>query len=84
MKYEVRLKKRAIKALENMSEPYYSKIKTAIYLLAENSRAYGYIQLKGRNGYRIRIGDYRVIYEIVEEKLLIEIVEIGHRKDIYQ
>jgi mRNA interferase RelE/StbE len=39
--------------------------------------------LKGRKGYRIRVGDYR-IYEIIDEILLIDVIDLGHRKDIYE
>lgn len=52
MVYQVSLKKRVLKALEDINEPYYSKIKEAIYRLADNSRPQGYKKLKGREGYR--------------------------------
>jgi mRNA interferase RelE/StbE len=39
--------------------------------------------MKGRKGYR-RVGDYRVIYEIIDEILLIDVIDLGHRKDIYE
>jgi len=61
MAYEVSIKKRAIKALEKINEPYYSNIKEAIYSLAKNPRPAGFIKLKGRDGYRIRVADYRII-----------------------
>lgn len=61
MPYNVTLKKRAIKALENVNEPCYSNIKEAIYNLAENPRPTGCKKLKGRDGYRIRVADYRII-----------------------
>ncbi|WP_409025265.1 type II toxin-antitoxin system RelE family toxin [Flavobacterium aquidurense] len=41
-------------------------------------------RLKGRPGYRIRVGDYRVIYEIFDDMLLIDVIDLGHRKDIYE
>ncbi|WP_223682274.1 type II toxin-antitoxin system RelE family toxin [Flavobacterium hibisci] len=67
-----------------MNEPYYSAIKEHIYDLAENPRPQGYKKLKGRPGYRIRVGDYRVIYEIFDDVLLIDVIDLGHRKDIYE
>ena len=84
MAYSISLKKRAIKALQNIDEPYYSNIKEAIYNLADNPRPYGYIKLKGRQGYRIRVADYRIIYDIFDKILEIDVVEIGHRKEIYE
>ena len=83
MLYQITLKKQAIKSLEKIKEPYYSKIKAAIYGLVQNPRPNGCKKLKGRDGYRIRIADYRVIYDIYDEILLIDVVELGHRKEIY-
>jgi mRNA interferase RelE/StbE len=83
MAYRVTLKKRAIKALEKINEPYYSNIKEAIYRLAENPRPTGYKMLKGREAYRIRVADYRIIYEIFDDVLLVDVIDLGHRKDIY-
>lgn len=41
-------------------------------------------ETKGREGYRIRVGDYRVIYEVFDRILLVDIINMGHRKDIYE
>lgn len=84
MAYKVTLKKRAIKALEKINEPYYSNIKEVIYSLAYNPRPVGYKKLKGRDGYRIRVADYRIIYDIFEDVLMIDVIDLGHRKDIYE
>ena len=53
-----------------------------MFALADNPVPSGSKKLKGRSGYRIRIGDYRVIYEIHDAKLEIEVINLGHRKDI--
>lgn len=81
--YEVTLKKRVIKALEKINEPYYSKIKEAIYSLGNDPKPVGYKKLMGRDGYRIRVADYRIIYDIFDDVLLVNVIELGHRKDIY-
>lgn len=83
MKYSVTIKKRALKALEKINEPYYSSIKVAIYSLADNPRPYGYKKLKERDGYRIRVGDYRIIYDIFDTILVVNVIDLGHRKEIY-
>ena len=62
--YKIRIEKTVQKALEKINEPYYSKIKTAILNLAKNPRPAGYKKLKGRDGFRIRVADYRIIYDI--------------------
>jgi mRNA interferase RelE/StbE len=84
MAYKVMLKKRAIKALQKINEPYYSNIWVAIYSLAENPRPQGYKKLNERSGYRIRVAEYRIIYEIQDSILLVDIITLGHRKDIYE
>ena len=61
MVYQVTLRKRAIKALEKISEPYYSSIKQAIYSFAENPRPTGCKKLRGRDGYRIRVADNKYL-----------------------
>jgi mRNA interferase RelE/StbE len=84
MAYHVTLKKRAIKALAKINEPHYSHIKEAIYNLADNPKPTGYKKLKGRDGYRIRVADYRIIYDIFDDVLLVDVINLGHRKDIYE
>lgn len=83
MRYSLDFSKQAFKELEKINDPYYSSIKQAIFNLTENPRPQGFKKLKGRDGYRIRIGNYRVIYEIFDKALIIEIINLGHRKDIY-
>lgn len=84
MAYLVTLKKSAVKALQDINEPHYSKIKKVIYALADNPRPQGYKKLKGREGYRIRVSNYRIIYDIFDETLLVDVINLGHRKDIYE
>lgn len=84
MAYSITLKKQAIKALQTINEPYYSNIKATIYSLADNPRPQGYRKLKGRDGYRIRVADYRIIYDIIDNELLVDVIDLGHRKDIYE
>ncbi len=59
-------------------------VKSAIAALADNPRPYGYKKLKGEDAYCIRVGDYRVIYEINDGKIIVTMVSVGHRKDIYK
>lgn len=84
MAYQLTINPKAVKALGKINEPQYSNIKTAIFSLANNPRPHGYKKLKGRDGYRIRVGDYRIIYSILDKILTIDVVNIGHRKDIYE
>ena len=52
--------------------------------LAENPRPPGAIKLAGQEAYRIRVGDYRVVYAIADERLVILVVDVGHRREIYR
>ena len=83
MAYQIRIKKRAIKALTKINEPYYTRIKQAIYDLQDDPRPQGYKKLRGRDAYRIRVANYRIIYEIFDTELIVDVIAIGHRKDIY-
>ena len=84
MLYQLVINPRAIKILEKINEPDYSAIKTAIYGLAGNPRPHGYKKLKGRDGYRIRVGNYRIIYDVFDKILTVDVLNLGHRKDIYE
>jgi mRNA interferase RelE/StbE len=81
--YKVRIERKAQKNLSKIPEPYYSNIKIGILDLGNDPRPKGCKKLKGRNGYRIRVGDYRIIYEIHDSILLVDVITLGHRKDIY-
>ena len=82
--YKVSIEKSVQKTLEKINAPFYSRIKNAILKLAENPRPEGYKKLKGREGCRIRVADYRIIYEIFDEVLLVTVIDLGNRKDIYK
>lgn len=84
MAYQIAIKKSAVKSLAKIPEPYFSTIKQAIFKLAGDPRPNGYKKLEGREAFRIRVADYRIIYEIEDKILLIEVIAIGHRNDIYE
>lgn len=84
MPYQLTIRLKVIKVLKKINEPDYTAIKKSILDLANNPRPHGYIKLKGRDGYRIRVGNYRIIYEIIEKVLIVEVLALGHRKDIYE
>ena len=60
------------------------RIITAIRRLASDPRPTGSKKLSGRSAWRIRVGVYRVIYEIADDRLLVLVVAIGHRKEVYR
>ena len=82
MKYGLKIQKNAQKSLAKISEPFQTKIINKIYNLANNPY-YNSKKLTGRDAYRIRVGNYRIIYEINNNKLIVLVINIGHRKEIY-
>ncbi|HZE83476.1 MAG TPA: type II toxin-antitoxin system RelE/ParE family toxin [Puia sp.] len=81
--YQVVIEKQAQKQLVKISPPDYTKVVAALKELASNPRPHGYKKLKGRPGYRVRIGDYRIIYSIQDDILTVFILTIGHRREVY-
>jgi mRNA interferase RelE/StbE len=82
--YQVVLSKTAEKDLSKLSAQVVNKIVPVIASLADNPRPTGCKKLKGfENLWRVRIGNYRAIYAIEDVILLVDVREIGHRKDIY-
>ncbi len=82
-KYIISFNKQAKKQLDKLPDHIANPILAAIAPLAINPRPRGCKKLTGRDGYRIRVGDYRIIYEIFDAVLLIDVINVGHRKDIY-
>jgi len=81
--YTVRLSRRAEKYIDKLSDNIAQPILKTLLALSHNARPHGYKKLKGRNGYRVRVGDYRIIYEIFDHILIIDVIDVGHRKEIY-
>jgi mRNA interferase RelE/StbE len=81
--YEVFILPRAHKELANLPKQNYARVRDLISTLANNPRPTGCKKLTGREGWRVRSGDYRVIYEIDDNQRRVTILDIGHRKDIY-
>lgn len=83
-KYKVVIAKSAEKELANLPIEVILKIREKVSALANNPRPDGCKKLKGyKDLYRIRIGDYRVIYSIQDNILTVTVVAVGNRKDIY-
>ena len=81
--YIVYLSKKAQKQLDKISDNIAAPILDAIGDLEYNPRPAGFKKLKGREGFRIRVGDYRIIYNIFDKQLVVDIITLGHRKEVY-
>ena len=82
--YQIQITRTAQKQLDKLPDSVADIIIQAIHDLAANPRPHGCKKLKGRDGYRIRKGDFRIIYDIYDKILTVEIIAIGNRKDIYE
>ena len=78
------LKNHFHKSLPKISEPYQSKIIGTIRKLAFDTMPQNSKKLRGRNAWRLRIGRYRIIYDIINNELVVLVLDINHRKDIYK
>lgn len=81
--YKLLIEKQVEKTIEKLPKSIYLNIKKAILDLSYDPRPVGYLKMKNREGYRIRIGDYRVVYEINDKVLTVFVLRVGHRKSIY-
>jgi mRNA interferase RelE/StbE len=84
MMYQLVIERNAQKQLAKISTGNYDKIIEALKDLIHNPRPHGYKKLKGRPGYRIRVGDYPIIYAIEDNILIVYILDVDHRKDVYR
>jgi len=85
LKYRIEVKISAAKALKKIPKPDRKRISEKIDSFAEKLPSPDITKMKGNNPFhKVRVGNYRIIYEIQDYVLLILIVKIGHRKDIYR
>lgn len=83
--YSVEWKRSAVKELRDLPRVAVSRIVDAVDELASEPHPPGSRKLVGADHtYRIRIGDYRIVYSVWASQLLIEIIRVGHRKDVYR
>ena len=84
MKYSVEFRPAVLKSLKRLPKKDLRRIRKRIDELAENLPDTVTTKIKGNNSfYKIRSGDYRIIYEIHDDRLVILVLKIGHRKDVY-
>jgi mRNA interferase RelE/StbE len=84
MSYSLRILRRAQKNLARLPKIDFDKVCVKVRVLSQNPYAEGTRKFIGRDGRRLRVGKYRVIYEIDEESKLVTVLDIGHRRDVYR
>jgi len=85
MKYSVEFRPGVLKSMKNFPKCDLLRIKKKVNELNDNLPDPATTKLKGDNNFhKVRIGDYRIVYEIHGDRLVILVVKIGHRKDVYK
>lgn len=83
--YRIELTRDALRTLAKLDKPMRRRIQGAIDKLAGDPRPAGMIALRGAPGaYRVRVGDYRIVYTLHDDHLLIVVIDIGHRREVYR
>ena len=83
--YSISIRSKALKELAKLPKKQQIAISKAIKALADEPFPHGHKKLQGNlEGYRIRVGDYRVVYNVVRHELIIDVIRIRHRKDVYR
>lgn len=83
-RYRIEVRPAAARALRKLPPDIRPRIQGAIALLAEDPRPPASRALRGRPGYRLRVGDYGIIYAVADDVLLVVVVTLGHRRDVYK
>jgi len=81
--FRIELRPAAVTALRKLDPAVRFRMQGAIALLADDPRPPASRPLRGRPGYRVRVGDYRIIYTVADDVLLIVVVTLGHRREVY-
>jgi mRNA interferase RelE/StbE len=84
MQYSVSVLPPAAKQLAKLDPQIRKRVAHAITALAENPRPPGSKKLVGVDAWRIRMGDWRIIYQIHDDRLIVLVMRIGHRRDVYE
>ena len=84
MSYEVAILRRAVKELAQLPQKDRLRVEADVEALGSHPRPHGSRKPTGRDGYSIRSGDYRVVYEINDRLQSVTVFHVGHRKDIYR
>jgi len=83
--YRIEVVPAAVRQLRKLDPTARRRVQAAIELLAQEPRPPGAVKLQGGEGeWRVRTGDYRIVYEIQDGRLVVLVIAVGHRRDIYR
>jgi mRNA interferase RelE/StbE len=84
-RFEIRLARRAVRSLASLERREQQRLRAALDLLSDNPRPPNCVAMQGEDSvYRVRVGDYRIVYEVLDNVLLVHVVRIGHRREVYR
>ena len=83
-KYKIDIKKSAVKEIEHLPRRDMQDVLDKITSLTKNPRPHDGKKLSGQEKYRVRCGDYRILYSIEDDILVVYVVKVGHRKNVYR
>lgn len=84
MRYEVVFHPGALREFDKLPKPLQGRVAQAIDRLAGEPRPEGTLHMQAADAYRLRVGEYRIAYGVRDTRLLVLIVKVGHRRDIYK
>jgi mRNA interferase RelE/StbE len=83
--YQLEWRRSATKDLRRIASEEVPRVIAAVESLVEDPFPPGCVKLSGsERSYRIRVGDYRILYDVLSGRLVIEVIRVGHRKDVYR
>ena len=82
--YTITIERSARKSLDRIERPTRRRIESTIDELATDPRPHGYTKLTAIDAYRLRVGDYRIVYTIDDTIKIVDVTHIGHRSSIYK
>ena len=84
-RYSVVVARRAIRSIARLARKDQQRVRAAIDLLADEPRPPGCVALADEESvYRVRVGDHRILYEVIDADLVIQVIRVGHRRDVYR
>ena len=82
--YRIVIKKSAAKEIERIAKNDRIRIIEKIKSLSQDPQPTGSKKLSGQEKYRMRQGNYRILYQLIDDELIINVVKVGHRQDVYK
>ena len=84
MAYRIVYTKPAERFIRKLNRDLQARVFAKVEVIAAAPRGMGAVKMSGHDAYRVRVGDYRIVYAVLDDRLLVLVVEVGHRRDVYR